>query len=159
MHVDIRNHYCHEQAAMGHIAIQYISTEEQAADSLTKPLGPQRWKAVLGQFRLSGRSTTSAASEGFVLKIRSRCRRGMRKTRISHFLVIIVNTFPTFGNPPLIARVYMCSMEASLYKRIETKNEQHLKPEHNLISLTHLKPKPKRNLISVTGVIGKTSRR
>jgi hypothetical protein len=47
-HVDVRNHYCREQAAMGHGAIRYISTEAQAADSPTKPLGPQKWKAVLG---------------------------------------------------------------------------------------------------------------
>ena len=63
-HVDIRNHYCREQATTGNIAIRYISTDKQAADSLTKPLGPQKWKAVLEQLRLSGSIATSAGSEG-----------------------------------------------------------------------------------------------
>lgn len=63
-HIDLRNHYCREQATLGNITIRYVSTDKQAADCLTKPLGPQKWKAVLNQLRLSESVATSAGSEG-----------------------------------------------------------------------------------------------
>ena len=40
-HVDLRNHYCREQAQMGRITVEKVASEAQAADGLTKPLpGP-----------------------------------------------------------------------------------------------------------------------
>jgi hypothetical protein len=58
-HIDIRNHYCREQSTIGNIKVEYVNTEEQAADSLTKPLGPQKWKTVIEQLRLRTGITTS----------------------------------------------------------------------------------------------------
>ncbi|HEY5744748.1 MAG TPA: reverse transcriptase domain-containing protein [Chryseolinea sp.] len=52
-HVDVKNHYCREQQALGNIQVEYIRTEDQAADGFTKPLGPQRWNAFLEQIRLT----------------------------------------------------------------------------------------------------------
>ena len=63
-HIDLRNHYCREQATLGSITIRYVGTDQQAADCLTKPLGPQKWKAVLSQLRLSESIATSVGSEG-----------------------------------------------------------------------------------------------
>jgi hypothetical protein len=63
-HIDIRNHYCREQAALGHIQIQYVKTEDQVADGLTKPLGPQRWTRMLNQLRMATNMLTPGKSEG-----------------------------------------------------------------------------------------------
>jgi hypothetical protein len=52
-HIDVRNHYCREQAALGNVQVEYTSTDEQAADGLTKPLGPQKWKSFIKQLRLT----------------------------------------------------------------------------------------------------------
>lgn len=39
-HINLRNHYCREQLAKGHITVEYIRTDEQLADGLTKAKTP-----------------------------------------------------------------------------------------------------------------------
>jgi hypothetical protein len=43
-HISIRHHYIRELVSMGIIQVQYISTTNQIADGLTKPLGPEKFK-------------------------------------------------------------------------------------------------------------------
>jgi hypothetical protein len=40
-HFDVKFHYQRAVLNAGEIGLQYVSIEEQAADGLTKPLGPQ----------------------------------------------------------------------------------------------------------------------
>jgi hypothetical protein len=63
-HIDVRNHYCREQAALGHIQVYYIATDDQVANGLPKPLGPQRWRTMLTYLGLSSHSLTPGQSEG-----------------------------------------------------------------------------------------------
>jgi hypothetical protein len=37
-HIEIRYHYIHDMVQRGAIKLQYVSTDEQVADVLTKPL-------------------------------------------------------------------------------------------------------------------------
>ena len=37
-HIEIRYHYIHDMVQRGALKLQYISTDEQVADVLTKPL-------------------------------------------------------------------------------------------------------------------------
>jgi hypothetical protein len=68
-HIDIRNHYCREQAASGYIQIQYVKTKDQVADGLTKPIGPQRWKRLLAQLRMEPSILTAGKSEGVCCEV------------------------------------------------------------------------------------------
>jgi Reverse transcriptase (RNA-dependent DNA polymerase) len=45
-HIDIRYHFINEQITAGAIVLKYISTEEQLADMLTKPLGPLKLRKL-----------------------------------------------------------------------------------------------------------------
>jgi transposase InsO family protein len=40
-HIDLRHHFIREQATAGSVRVQWVSTTDQAADLLTKPLGRQ----------------------------------------------------------------------------------------------------------------------
>lgn len=37
-HIDIQHHFVREKVAEGQIALQHVSTDQQVADGLTKPL-------------------------------------------------------------------------------------------------------------------------
>ena len=51
-HIDVRNYFCREQAAIGHILIKYIQTNDQVADGLTKPLTSTKLEAHLKHLNL-----------------------------------------------------------------------------------------------------------
>lgn len=51
-HVDVRNHYCRDLYSQGKIAIEYVSTELQAADGLTKSFGAHKWHTMLQQLNM-----------------------------------------------------------------------------------------------------------
>jgi len=62
-HVDVRNHYCRQEYNLRLINLQYIATDLQAADGLTKPLGPNKWSRFLALLRMSSSIKSSFYSE------------------------------------------------------------------------------------------------
>ena len=59
MHIDIRHHYVREQVEAKTIKLEYVASDLQAADILTKPLaGPKhiedKTKVGVYEFRLKG---------------------------------------------------------------------------------------------------------
>lgn len=46
-HMDIRYHYVRELIAMGYLEIEYMPTDKQLADGLTKPLGTDQFRALM----------------------------------------------------------------------------------------------------------------
>jgi len=51
-HIDIKQHWLREKVEGGEIDIKWISTIEQAADGLTKPLSVQKHNAFLKQLSI-----------------------------------------------------------------------------------------------------------
>jgi hypothetical protein len=45
-HVEIKYHYVREEATKGNILLKYVSTDENVADMMTKPLGPTKIAAL-----------------------------------------------------------------------------------------------------------------
>ena len=44
-HIDIQHHYVREQVSAGNVALEYVPTEKQVADGLTKALYKDKFKA------------------------------------------------------------------------------------------------------------------
>ena len=53
-HIDVRNHYCRQEYHSGHVDVQYVPTEEQAADGFTKPFKAIKWQRFCSLLRLTG---------------------------------------------------------------------------------------------------------
>jgi hypothetical protein len=45
-HIDLRYHFIRECAEVGKVEVKYVSTDEQLADILTKPLGRIRFQEL-----------------------------------------------------------------------------------------------------------------
>jgi len=63
-HVDVRNHYCRQEHNSGHVNIQYVPTDLQVADGLTKPLKSIKWQHFILLLRLSSAQYDRRQSEG-----------------------------------------------------------------------------------------------
>ena len=60
-HIEIDFHYVHDQVQRKQLTVQFISTKDQLADSLTKPVSPRKFQNTLAnlnvralRFRLRG---------------------------------------------------------------------------------------------------------
>jgi hypothetical protein len=60
-HIEIDFHYVHDQVQRKQLTVQFISTKDQLADSLTKPVSPHKFQNTLAnlnvralRFRLRG---------------------------------------------------------------------------------------------------------
>jgi hypothetical protein len=51
-HVDIHNHWLRQEAAKGHIRVEYVPSADMLADGFTKVLPANRWKEFLKQLGL-----------------------------------------------------------------------------------------------------------
>ena len=55
-HIDIKHHFIRDHALKGEIILEFVSTKEQLADILTKPLDGEKFKYIsdkLGMMELS----------------------------------------------------------------------------------------------------------
>jgi histone deacetylase 1/2 len=62
-HIDIRTHYVREQVSLGKINVEYLHTDQQAADGLTKPLGRLKWANFLSQIRVREKVDSKSKKE------------------------------------------------------------------------------------------------
>ena len=53
-HIDLRHHWIREQVELGHLAVSYVPTADNAADIMTKALGEPKHRAFLQQLKIMG---------------------------------------------------------------------------------------------------------
>ena len=64
-HIDVKHHFVREKISEGEIVVEYISTDQMAADFLTKPLTQEKMNTCK---TLVGLRTTKSHSSGGVMK-------------------------------------------------------------------------------------------
>lgn len=51
-HIELQDHFIHEKTKSGKVNIEYVPTNEQEANILTKPLGSIRYASLRNNIRL-----------------------------------------------------------------------------------------------------------